>query len=82
MLLSLVVMTAVIGASTAWFYEPSILFAFHTHLYVPLDARPVQSCLIGNLTYVQYGGSLRKTLQVGGQSDSCQKLIVCMETVH
>jgi len=38
-------------------------FVFRPHLSQPYLFVAYQSCLIGNFTYVQHGGSVRKTLQ-------------------
>jgi hypothetical protein len=53
---------------------------FRPHLPQPYSFVAYQSCLTGNLTYVQHGGSLGKILQSGSFSDSYQEKIFCTDT--
>ncbi len=41
-------------------------FVFRPHLYSVAYIRGYQSCLTGNFTYVQHGGSVRKALRIEG----------------
>jgi hypothetical protein len=56
-------------------------FIFHLLAVQPHNSWPTKSCLIGNLHYLQHGGSVAKVLYVEFLSNNCEKLVFVVKRI-